>query len=276
MNKQLLRGVVVPSLIALVFVVLDLLMDRTAGGPLTLNVPHVFFSILVVLTVFFSMRQVARERARSEQEAQLAREALENRVHQRTAELEEANARLHAEIAERQRVEAALRESRQIERALMDASPDSALLFDGRGMIWAANEPAAQRIGGTVENMIGADMFDLFRPEVISIRRAALKQVLQTGQPVHYTEEAGQSSMEISIHPVLDAEGKIALLAAYGRDITERKQAERALSESEERYRSLFDNFPEPMTVWSRDGVLLMQNLVSARNLGGQHLCFPP
>ncbi len=42
------------------------------------------------------------------------------------------------------------------------------------------------------------------------------------------------------------------------------------LASREASYRTLFDQFPEPTTVWSGDGVLLMQNLVSALNLGGE------
>ena len=34
-------------------------------------------------------------------------------------------------------------------------------------------------------------------------------------------------------------------------------------------YLSLFDNFPEPTTVWDQNGILLTQTLISARNLGG-------
>jgi PAS domain S-box-containing protein len=54
----------------------------------------------------------------------------------------------------------------------------------------------------------------------------------------------------------------------------ERARSEQALRDSEENYRTLFDNFPEPSTVWDPNGVLLMQNLVSARNLGGKRADF--
>ena len=50
----------------------------------------------------------------------------------------------------------------------------------------------------------------------------------------------------------------------------ERNRMEHSLRESEERYRSLFDNFSEPTTIWDENGNLLMQNLISARNLGGK------
>ena len=61
----------------------------------------------------------------------------------------------------------------------------------------------------------------------------------------------------------------------YARQHAEALASELQLSNSmlrvsEERYRTQFDNFSEPTTAWDRNGVLLMQNLISARNLGGK------
>ena len=70
--------------------------------------------------------------------------------------------------------------------------------------------------------------------------------------------------------PVYDETGRIISAVKIVQDITEIKRMEQALRVSEERYRVQFDNFSEPTTVWDKDGVLLMQNLVSARNMGGK------
>ena len=61
----------------------------------------------------------------------------------------------------------------------------------------------------------------------------------------------------------------------YARQHAEALASELQLSNSmlrvsEERYRTQFDNFSEPTTAWDRNGILLMQNLISARNLGGK------
>ncbi len=64
--------------------------------------------------------------------------------------------------------------------------------------------------------------------------------------------------------------GSSAILTAHLRSLAQRAEDRKLLAASEANYRTLFDMFPEPTTVWSRDGVLLMQNLESARRLGGR------
>ena len=63
--------------------------------------------------------------------------------------------------------------------------------------------------------------------------------------------------------------GMFAILTVHQHALAGRAQARANLAAREASYRTLFDVFPEPTTVWSGNGVLLMQNLVSARNLGG-------
>ena len=199
-----------------------------------------------------------------------AREELENQVRQRTAELERANVALQIEINERNRIELALQTSEESAHALMNASPESALLVDTSGIVLAANEIAAQRMRTTVEQLVGSSLFDFFTPEVADKRKSYLEHVLRTHQPAYFEDERDGMLFNIFVHPIVDLSGKIVRLAIFGQDITERKHSEKALRESEERYRTQFDNFSEPTTAWDRNGILLMQNLISAKNLGGK------
>lgn len=64
------------------------------------------------------------------------------------------------------------------------------------------------------------------------------------------------------------------ILAVYQYTESERVAAREILASREASYRMLFDLFPESATVWSRDGMLLMQNLASARFMGGQREAF--
>ncbi|MGC9468818.1 MAG: PAS domain-containing sensor histidine kinase [Anaerolineae bacterium] len=270
MRVRTARSIWLPIAIALGIIALDLIVDLWGGHQAPLSWPHLIYAALVVLIVFWSTRRAIEEHTRFELVEREARDALEARVRERTAELQQTNERLRAEIAERQRVELALQESRMNEKALLDASPGYAVLVDAEGVILAANELVGARWGLQPQELVGRQLFDTSRPDVVEIRRAALDQALLTGQLVRYEEVSARGTLDVSVSPVLDPQGRVSRVAAFGHDITHLRAAEQALAASEERYRTLFDSFPEPMTVWTRAGTLVMQNLVSARNLGGK------
>ncbi len=140
---------------------------------------------------------------------------------------------------ERMRAEEALRESEETARALLNAPTDVAALMDTRGTILVANEAMAARFGMPVNELVGMYGWDLIPPGLVERRKAYADQVIQSGEPRRFEDESRGTWFDNVFYPVFDAQGKVTKVAILGRDITERKQMEEALRESEDRYRAV-------------------------------------
>jgi PAS domain S-box-containing protein len=173
------------------------------------------------------------------------------------------------DITERKQAEAALRESEDTVRALLNATTDTVVLIATDGTTLAANEALAQRLGRTVDELIGRCIYDFFPPEVARVRTAKGDQACQTGKPVRHVDERAGSYWEYNVHPLFDAEGHVDRLAIFARDITEQRRAEAALAESEARYRALFEQAPDSIVlVEAGSGKAVEFNDRAHQNLG--------
>ncbi len=164
--------------------------------------------------------------------------------------------------AEQQRAEllGQLQESQEILRVLLDAVPESALLLDPEGKVLALNGNAAAAMGATVEELVGANAFEHLPPEVAWTRRQRFEQVLRTGQPVEFEDRRDGRWIESFVHPVLGADGQVKRLAVFGRDITERKEAEAAVRQSREQLQTIIDTVPALISYIDRDFIYRLNN----------------
>ncbi|MDA0267589.1 MAG: PAS domain S-box protein, partial [Cyanobacteria bacterium] len=223
-------------------------------------------------------------RKEAEAALQRANEELEQRVTRRTAALTESNQRLLSEIRERHRAEAALRSSEAELRALFAAMTDVITVFDADGRylnIVATNsqllfDPGTERIGSTV--------YEVLPPYQASLFMRYIQQALNAGRPVRleYSLPVGDwnRTVDASGRAAIDDFDNTAWYTAIvspmpdnrviwvARNITEKRRADVALQQAEEKYRSIFENSVEGIFQASPDAHYLSVNPALARMYG--------
>ncbi|MBK6911902.1 MAG: PAS domain S-box protein [bacterium] len=169
---------------------------------------------------------------------------LQQRVQERTQDLQQSNARLQAEIAEHRQTEGELRKLQRQTRLIIDTALDAVIAFDRSWHILDWNPRAEITFG--YEAGFATDRLNL-ASLIAAGGHDQLSQYLQEraqheGDAVYTLEMVGrhrdghQFPMELAVS-VLSG-GEAPVYSAFIRDITERKLAEEA------RYRTLFDNSP--------------------------------
>jgi PAS domain S-box-containing protein len=180
-----------------------------------------------------------------------ARDELEVRVTERTEELRRANAQISAELEQRKQVEEALNESESTYRALFENANDPILLLHPDGTIWKVNQKAADLLGYTPNELVGAQPDDYMAPEDYPDRRRKIKAALDgynvpTFERRYRMKDGTVVLTEVNIAVVRDLEGKPKFIQVIARDIRERKAIElehlrllEEVSQSREQLRAL-------------------------------------
>lgn len=144
--------------------------------------------------------------------------------------------------------------SQETAQTLLDNYPGGAVLLDLDYRVVAINAPAAEMTPRSMEDIIGAEVHDLFDTELSEHRVKVLRTIVRTGEPVTAEEHYGDRVYSTQIHPVLGGDGAVERLAVFTRDVTDELRRERALRRSEAKYRSMFELSPEAIVLLDRKG----------------------
>jgi PAS domain S-box-containing protein len=174
--------------------------------------------------------------------------------------IEGALARVRARD-EKARAEEALRRSEANLRSIFNNSLQAFVLIDPDGTIQALNSTAvewsARLLGRPLHE--GAQLAD-FVPEAVDAFRAALAGEARNVERYFQDTDGSELWFESTHAPVVDDKGSVIGVSLNARDISTRKRAERALRESEARYRDLFDNASDLVCATDPDSRFLYVN----------------
>ncbi|WP_317065270.1 PAS domain-containing protein [Methanoculleus caldifontis] len=162
----------------------------------------------------------------------------------------------------------ALRESEATARALLNAPTDAISLISADGRLIDVNETMLRRYGKGREEVVGRHINEIFPPRIARERLERLAEVLESGAPVRFEERGVMGWYDVVIYPIRDETGRVARLAVIGRDITDRKQMEERLVESEERLRSIFREAGIGIALLDLDWRITQTNPAFRRMLG--------
>ena len=177
------------------------------------------------------------------------------------------------DVTELKKAEKALIESEQKYRTLVENAKVDIGSIDKDGRLLLINKKAAGRFGGEPEDNIGKTIWDLFPKEFADAFYKHILEVIENRQGINLElspEIQGILSIhDASIEPLILPDTPVNSVMIISHEITDHKQAEQALRESEEKYRVLVENAGEAIVLINKEGEHLFMNTTAAQRLGG-------
>jgi PAS domain S-box-containing protein len=205
----------------------------------------------------------------TEQALRVARDELEQRVHERAQAVFQANEELRAEIAERLLIERQLR----LQTTALQSAANGIVIADREGVILWVNPAFTHLTGFTPEECLGRTLRILRSGEHSPAYYQAMWQTILAGKVWHgeiiNCHKLGQTYMEEqTITPVIDPDGQVSHFISIKQDITERKRTEQALLRANALLQRVFDSIDLLIAYLDRDFNFLRVNRAYAESEG--------
>jgi len=155
----------------------------------------------------------------------------------------------------RKQAEDALKQSEVFLNTLINSIPIPVFYKNRDGRYVGFNKAFETFFGATKEQLVGKTVFDINPPELAKIYHAKDNELFESGGEQHYEAQVKNTfgvtrDVIFSKAALTDSKGTVSGLIGTIYDITERKQAEYKLYESEERYRLIAENTADTIAVF--------------------------
>jgi PAS domain S-box-containing protein len=203
-----------------------------------------------------------------------ARDELELRIKERTAELEKVNERLTKEIERHKKTSQDLIQNTELLETVFATTHFMIAYMDKDFRFIKVNQAYADTAGQPADFFKGKNHFELY-PNAEN--ELIFRQVRETGEPYNVLEKPfeypdhpdwGITYWDWSLHPVKDEAGTVMGLVLGLVDVTDRKFAQDALRESEKKYREIQENSLDGFARTTMDGKFIESNRVFSEMLG--------
>ncbi len=170
-------------------------------------------------------------------------------------------------ICKQSLAEKALQESEENYRNLLDLAPDAFFQGDEKGNIIMANKKATQLTGFTKDELLTMNMRDFFLPSILN-QKPLRYDLLDRGETISIEREITRKDSSTVIVEMSSRKMPNNTYQSFMRNITERKQAEEALRESEEKFRTIFNESPIGVELYNANGMQIDANAASLNMFG--------
>ncbi len=167
------------------------------------------------------------------------------------------------DITSLKEMEIALRKSEEKYRLLFDLLPYGSEVINIKGKIEQCSPRTAEMLGYTINELIGKHITELLCPDSVKVFREKFP-VLLSGKSAMadicmIRKDGTLLNVLRAANPIFDSNGKVEAILAVNVDITERLKSERALQESESRYRSIVKQAAEGIVLYDVDTKCILE-----------------
>ncbi len=157
-------------------------------------------------------------------------------------------------------------------RLLAESSPEMIYLIDKEGFIQYINQAASSSFHQKAEQLIGKHLTEIYPINIANSHLAAINEIFKNKQKISKEIEEefpmGKIWIDVCLSPLINESGEVIAVLGLSNNITERKQAELALQESEERFQLLFNKAPLGYQSLDYDGNFIEVNQAWLDTLG--------